>query len=144
MKYSGLILRLLCQLIDSLIWLLPVQFIIVGVFGVPEMQALFLFTVLLAVYETICIISFKGRTLGKYLGKMHVIDKDMTYPTALYIGLRSLTKALYLLPFFGAVVALISLGMYITKGLSLHDIVGRTTVVSANKYKEIFDDRGND
>lgn len=143
MKITLLIQRVMCQIIDTLIILIPVQFIIIGVFGVNQSQANFLFTILLAVYETIAISSFNGMTIGKYFGKLHVIDKDMAKPTMLYVGLRSLAKSMYYLPVIGAVVALVSLFVYIAKGTTLHDIIGRTTVVMRKTYKEIFDDRGN-
>lgn len=90
-----------------------------------------------AVYGTLCCEITGGMTLGKYCGKMCVLDRDGTKPSIMYLGLRELTKAMYLQPLAGPVLMIVSLGMYLVRGVTLHDLIGRTRVVYLGQAKRI-------
>ncbi len=137
MRKTSILLRILCSLIDLLVLLVPVQLIVLGVFGVQPMQASYLFLLLWAVYGTLCCEITGGMTLGKYCGKMCVLDRDGTKPSIMYLGLRELTKAMYLQPLAGPVLMIVSLGMYLVRGVTLHDLIGRTRVVYLGQAKRI-------
>lgn len=133
MRFAMLAQRMLCGLIDLLVVMLPVQLIMMGVMQVDAVTAGYFFVLLLALYGVICIESTAGQTLGKFFGRLQVVDKDGGRPTLLYLGLRELTKAFYVLPHFGPLIALVSLGWYLLRGETLHDAAGRTRVVIARR-----------
>lgn len=130
MKRPYILLRILCGIVDFMVIMLPVQFIMLGIFAVSPSQADFLFKFLYAVYGAL-FIEYWGKTLGKYFGKLQVIDISGEKPVLLYLGLRELAKSLYLIPFVGWVAAVISLAMMAVRkdGRSLHDFIGNTKVV---------------
>ena len=137
MRKTSILLRILCSLIDLLVLLVPVQLIVLGVFGVQPMQASYLFLLLWAVYGTLCCEITGGMTLGKYCGKLCVLDRDGTKPSLMYAGLRELTKAMYLQPLAGPVLMIVSLGLYLVRGVTLHDMIGHTRVVYLGQAKRI-------
>lgn len=136
-RKTSILLRILCSLIDLLVLLVPMQLVVLGVFGVQPMQASYLFLLLYAVYGTLCCEIAGGMTLGKYCGKMCVLDRDGTKPSLMYLGLRELTKAMYLQPLAGPVLMLVSLGLYLARGVTLHDLISRTRVVYLGQAKRI-------
>lgn len=137
MRKTNILLRILCGLIDLLVLLLPVQLVVLGVFGIEPIQANYLFLLLWAVYGTLCGEIAGGMTLGKYFGKMCVLDQDGTKPSLMYLGLRELTKAMYLQPLAGLVLMILSLGLYVFRGTTLHDMIGHTQVVYLRQAKRI-------
>ena len=137
MRKTSILLRILCAMIDLLALMLPVQLVVLGVMGMSPAQAGYLFMLLWAVYGTLCCEITGGMTLGKYCGKLCVLDRDGSRPVMLYVGLRELTKAMYLQPIAGPVLALISLVLYWTRGTTLHDIIGRTRVVYRSQAERI-------
>jgi uncharacterized RDD family membrane protein YckC len=105
------------------------QFIMLGIFQVPKRQADILFYFLYAVSATLAV-EYSGTTLGKYLGKLKVLDADGTKPPLLYVGLRELTKSMYFIPYIGWLFGLISLFLIIfgKSKRGLHDYVGHTKI----------------
>lgn len=131
-RASNTLLRVLCGVVDFVIILVPIQFIMMGLFNVSMGQADLLFKLLFAVYGTL-LTEYWGKTLGKYFGRLRVVDVSGQKPVMLYLGLRELSKSLYLVPYAGPVLLLISLFMMLTRkdGRALHDLVGNTQVVYA-------------
>lgn len=129
-KISNMFLRILCGAVDFIIILVPIQFIMMGVFRVSTGQADFLFKLLFAVYGTL-LTEYWGKTVGKFFGKLRVVDASGEKPEILYMGLRELTKSLYLVPYAGAVLLTVSILMMAIRrdGRALHDLVGNTKVV---------------
>lgn len=129
-RASNVLLRILCGAVDFLIILVPIQFIMMGVFGVSSGQADLLFKLLFAVYGAL-LTEYWGKTAGKYFGKLRVVDISGSKPSIFYVGLRELTKALYLIPYAGWLLLLVSLVMMCVRkdGRTLHDLVGNTRVV---------------
>lgn len=129
-RASNVLLRVLCGAVDFLIILVPVQFIMMGVFGVSSGQADLLFKLLFAVYGAL-LTEYWGKTIGKYFGKLRTVDASGVKPSIFYVGLRELTKTLYLIPYAGWLLLLISLIMMCIRkdGRTLHDLVGNTKVV---------------
>lgn len=131
MRITMVILRVLCGLVDTIIVMAPIQFIMLGIFGVSMGQAEFLFSFLYAVYGAL-LTEYWGQTVGKYFGKIRCVSASGGKAPILYVGLRELVKSMYFIPFIGGVIGLISLIMMIVRkdGRALHDLVGNTKVVS--------------
>lgn len=129
-KTSNIILRILCGAVDVIIILVPIQFIMMGIFNVSPGQADLLFKLLFAVYGAL-LTEYWGKTIGKFFGKLRVVDVDGGKPAILYVGLRELTKTLYLVPYIGLILLVISLIMmcFTREGRTIHDVVGNTKVV---------------
>lgn len=100
MRKPGCVLRILCGLVDFLLIMIPIQFIMMGVFSVSLSQADLLFKLLFAVYGAL-LTEYMGMTAGKYFGKLRVADNRGGKAPILYVGLRELTKSLYLIPWLG-------------------------------------------
>lgn len=130
MKKNREIIRILCSVVDFLIIMVPIQFIMMGVFQVSVRQADLLFQLLFAVYGTL-LTEYMGMTIGKYFGRLKVTDISGIKPAMLYVGLRELTKAIYFIPYIGWAIGFISIMMMLIRedGRTLHDFVGNTTVV---------------
>lgn len=130
MKKTKEILRILCGAVDFLIIMVPIQFIMMGIFRVSMRQADLFFQLLYAVYGAL-LTEYMGMTIGKYFGRLKVLDSSGAKPTILYLGLRELTKAIYFIPFLGWGVGFISILMMLIRndGKALHDFVGNTTVL---------------
>ncbi len=110
MRKPGCVLRILCGVVDFLLIMIPIQFIMMGVFSVSLRQADLLFKLLFAVYGAL-LTEYMGMTAGKYFGKLRVADNRGGKAPILYVGLRELTKSLYLIPWLGWGLALVSLAM---------------------------------
>lgn len=137
MRKPGCILRVLCGLLDFLLIMIPIQFIMMGVFTVSVRQADLLFKLLFAVYGVL-FTEYMGMTAGKYFGKLRVVDFRGGRASILYVGMRELTKSLYLIPWLGWGLAFISLVMMAVRkdGRMLHDLVGSTRVVTARQFEQ--------
>jgi len=133
MRVGKGILRILCACIDVIIVMIPIQFIMMGVFGVSQRQADLLFKFLFAVYGVLFLEYMNGRTIGKLFGRLVVVDHDTDADkkSMLYLGLRELAKSLYFIPYIGWAVCAVSIGMLFFKGRSLHDYIGGTKVLTA-------------
>ena len=126
----NILLRICAGLLDAVIISMPVQLFLVSMFALPDAQVNFLYCTLFAVYGTLFTEYVNGRTLGKILAKTKVISSDGTKPEMLYIGLREMVKAMYLVPFVGWAVGIISgCMMLFGNGRTLHDIIGNTRVI---------------
>lgn len=108
-----------------------------GVFSVSLSQADLLFKLLFAVYGAL-LTEYMGMTAGKYFGKLRVADNRGGKAPILYVGLRELTKSLYLIPWLGWGLALVSLVMMAVRrdGRTLHDLVGNTRVMTARRFEQ--------
>lgn len=129
-------LRLLCAAIDYLLLMLPVQLVMFGIMGVGAGSVDFLFRLLFAVYGVVMIEYFHGATVGKYLGKLMVVDRTGGKAPMLYVGLRELVRSMYLIPVAGWIFGLISTVMLFWRGQTLHDLAGRTAVILRRQYEE--------
>ncbi len=123
------ILRLGCGLIDYLLLLLPVQLVMLGIMQRSVSSVDFLFRLLFAVYGVLMVEYNHGDTLGKYLGKLMVVDQSGAKATVLYVGLRELVRAMYLIPVVGWIAGLVSVVMMFLWGKTLHDLAGGTKVI---------------
>lgn len=130
MKKTSVALRILCGILDVLIVMIPIQFIMMGIFGVSTGQADLLYKFLFAVYGTL-LTEYWGGTVGKYFGKICCVDINGGKVPILYMGLRELVKSMYLIPVIGWFAGGISVIMLIMRkdGRMLHDFVGNTKVV---------------
>ena len=137
MKRTSLFLRCACFFIDLLLVMVPVQALTLWLLHMELAQAQTYFTLLLAIYGTVTASAFGGVTAGKFFGKLVILDRDGSEAPLLYLGLRELTKGMYLLPLAGPVLLLTSLVLYAIKGTTLHDIVGRTQVVYRRQAQAI-------
>lgn len=129
------ILRLACALIDYLLLLLPVQLVMLGILQVEASRVDFLFRLLFAVYGVLMIEYHHGATLGKYFGKLMVVDRSGAKATMLYVGLRELVRSMYLIPVAGWLAGAVSIVMLFVNGRTLHDMVGNTQVVYRWEYE---------
>ena len=87
-----------------------------------------------------------GVTLGKFFGKLRVVDNNGGKPVLLYLGLRELAKSLYLIPYIGWGIGLVSFIMMLTRkdGRALHDFIGNTRIVYSWQLAELEDKNGLD
>lgn len=131
-RMTNVILRILCGLVDFFIILAPIQFVMMGIFQVSTGQADLLFQLLFAVYGTL-LTEYWGKTIGKYFGKLRVVDVSNEKPVMLYLGLRELSKSLYLVPYVGILLLTVSVIMMLVRkdGRAIHDLIGNTKVVYA-------------
>ena len=138
MRKANVFLRILATVIDIIIIIVPIQFIMMGVFGVSMRQAEFFFQILFAVYGTL-LIEYWGLTLGKYFAKLKVVDASGTKPTLMYVGLRELTKSMYFIPWIGWFLGVASGIMMLVRqdGRTLHDFIGKTRVIYQADQGEI-------
>ena len=141
MKKTGVILRILCAGLDAMIVMIPIQFVMLGVFGVSTGQADLLFKLLLAVYGAL-LSEYWGHTAGKYFGKLRCADVSGEKPAILYMGLRELVKAMYFIPVAGWLAGAVSIVMMTVRedGRTLHDLAGNTKVVYSWQMKEAKSD----
>lgn len=134
MKKTVVVLRVLCTLLDAIILMVPLQFVMIGVFHVSAAQADLLYKFLFAVYGAL-FNEYLGGTPGKYLGRLCCVDADAgpeeRKAPILYIGLRELVKSMYFIPVIGWLAAAVSVVMMAARadGRTLHDLVGNTKVV---------------
>lgn len=129
-RKSDDLLRVLCGIVDFMIVMLPIQFVMMGVFQVSSSQADLLFKLLYAVYGALAA-QYLGMTLGKYFGRLKVVDISGEKPAMLYMGLRELGKTMYFIPYAGWGIGMVSLVMMLVRkdGRTLHDLIGNTRVV---------------
>ncbi len=145
MRKPGVVLRTLCGAVDFLVIMIPIQFIMMGIFQVSTNQADFFFKLLFAVYGAM-MTEYCGVTLGKFFGKLRVVDNNGGKPVLLYLGLRELAKSLYLIPYIGWGIGLVSFIMMLTRkdGRALHDFIGNTRIVYSWQLAELEDKNGLD
>ena len=129
------LLRLGCALIDCLLLLLPVQLVMLGIMQQDPSRIDFLFRLLFAVYGVLMIEYCDGATLGKRFGKLMVVDRSGAKATMLYVGLRELVRAMYLIPVVGWIAGCISALMMFVNGQTLHDMAGGTKVIFRWEYE---------
>lgn len=131
MKIRDSIIRILCFGIDYIIILIPIQFVMIGIFQVNVSQAELLYKFLFVAYGALFMEYNHGQTLGKLLGKVRVKDISGAKATLMHTGIRELTKAMYFIPVVGWILALVSLGMMLIRsdGRTLHDLSGNTKVI---------------
>lgn len=128
-KTKGLI-RLFCAIIDAIIVSIPVIFVIIAIFQVPDSQAELLLKLLLAVYGVLFMEYMDGATPAKRIGRIKVISIDGTKPTLLEYGMRELVKSIYFIPLIGWLLCLIStIMLFVGSGRTIHDRIGKTNVV---------------
>ena len=141
MKKPNIFLRALCGVFDAMIVMLPIQFVMMGVFKVSDKQAELLYEFLFTVYGAL-LSEYLGKTIGKYFGKLTVVGIGGEKPTLLYLALRELVKAMYIIPFVGWAVGAISCVMVIVRkdGRALHDFVGNTRVMYDWQKKRLDSD----
>ena len=123
------VLRLLCALVDYLLLMLPVQLVLLYWIGADALSADFLFRLLFAVYGVLMVEYNNGATLGKKIGRLKVADRAGGKPPILYVGLRELIRAMYLIPVAGWIAGLVSVVMLFAAGTTLHDMAGNTRVI---------------
>lgn len=123
------IMRLLCAFVDYLLLLLPVQFVLLVWIGTNATSADFLFRILFAIYGVLMVEYNHGATLGKMVGRLKVVDRAGGKPPILYVGLRELIKAMYLIPLVGWAAGLVSIVLLFVRGTTLHDMAGNSEVI---------------
>ncbi len=141
MKKTVVALRILCGLLDALIVMIPLQFIMIGIFQVSTAQAELLYKFLFAVYGAL-FTEYLGSTPGKYLGRLRCKDVNGGKAPMMYTGLRELVKAMYFIPVIGWGAAAVSLVMMTVRrdGRTLHDMVGNTRVAYQKTWEDERDD----
>lgn len=82
---------------------------------------------LFIVYNVVAVNAFKGRTVGKYFAKFKVLHSATDLMSE---SVREAVKIIYFLPVVGLLAMLVSCLFYVTKGQFLHDVIGKSRVVS--------------
>lgn len=129
MDWQKFILRTFSFLIDLATIYLPVLVICFFIFDIPFKMSDIYAQVVFIAYNILVSDIFKGKTLGKKLGRMVTIYQDGVKAPLVKKGLREATKLLYFLPYVGPVFLIISLGILKTTGRALHDYFGESEVV---------------
>lgn len=81
---------------------------------------------LFAVYNTVSLSSFDGKTIGKYFSRLNVYTEESGM---IHFGMRESSKLLYFLPNVGVVFLVLSgLTMLVFK-LTLHDWISQSRVL---------------
>ena len=132
------VLRLLCGLIDFVIVTVLCQAVLIGVFNIPlnaGFAPLLLLIAAYCMYNGLLTRYMGGQTPGKVIGKIAVIDAEAPpeekrpRPDPHDLLLREGCKALYLVPVIGWIFGSISIIMILIGVKTLHDRVGKTTVI---------------
>lgn len=140
---SKLLLRGLAGGIDMLLIFFP-SYMLLTVLGVDGVLFQFLPQLLFAVYNTIAVTSFEGKTIGKYFARMSVYTEE---GGALYLGLREVGKLLYFLPHIGIIFVAVSFLLVLLTERGLHDWLGGSRVLldkernklkGSDRYEERF------
>lgn len=130
MRKPSAVLRILCGALDGFIVMIPIQMVMMGIFGVSTRQAELFFQFLSAVYGAL-LTEYWGQSVGKYFGRLKCVDASGGKAPILYIGIRELVKSLYIVPVFGWIACAVSIIMLCVRrdGRMLHDFAGNTKVV---------------
>lgn len=123
------VLRVLCAFADYLLLMLPVQLVLLFWIRTNALSADFLFRLLFAVYGVLMVEYNHSATLGKMLGRLKVVDRAGGKPAVLYVGLRELIRAMYLIPIAGWAAGLVSTVLLFARGTTLHDMASGTQVI---------------
>lgn len=129
-----LLLRSLAGGIDMLLIFFP-SYMLLTVLGVDGVLFQFLPQLLFAVYNTVAVTSFEGKTIGKHFARMSVYTEE---GGALYLGLREVGKLLYFLPHIGIIFIAASFLLVLLSERTLHDWLGGSRVLldkERNKLK---------
>lgn len=129
MTWSKFILRTFSFLIDLVLIYLPVLLICVLVLDIPFKISDIYGQLVFIAYSMLASDIFKGKTLGKKLGRMVIIYQDGVKAPLVKKGMREATKLLYFLPYVGSVFVIISLGLLKITGKALHDYLGESEVI---------------
>lgn len=120
-----LILRILAVSIDGMLVYLP-SYMLLAVLGVEGILFKLLPQLLFAVYNTISLASFDGKTIGKYFSQLNVYTEEAG---VIHFGIRELAKLLYFLPNVGIIfLSLSGLSLFIFK-VTLHDWISQSSVL---------------
>ena len=130
MRKPGAVLRILCGGLDGLILMIPIQVVMLGIFGVSISQAELFFKFLFAVYGAL-LTEYWGQSVGQYFGRLVCVDVNGGKAPILYVGIRELVKALYIVPVIGWACCAVSIVMMVAgkDGRTLHDLAANTRVV---------------
>lgn len=142
MKAMMTLVRLGGFCIDTLLVMVPTQLVTLDYLKLTPMQAQIYFVILFAVYGAVTTQACHGMTAGKYFAKLEVLSRDGSRPSLMYLGLRELMKGMYFLPLIGPILAVVSVGLYLWKGTTLHDSLGQTQVVTRRKAEMIRSQEG--
>ncbi len=128
-KYAGFFTRFVAKIIDILILYIPLN-IIESTFGEDSNITIFLFILILWLYESLMISSSWGATFGKKILSIKVFDVEMqkvTFKKATIRYLYSIFSYLFLLPIF--------MIFFTTKKQTFHDYFAKTIVLDdINRY----------
>lgn len=120
-----LILRMLAVSIDGMLVYLP-SYMLLTILGVEGVLFKLLPQLLFAVYNTVSLASFDGKTIGKYFSRLNVYAEE---GGAIHFGIRELAKLLYFLPNVGIIfLSLSGLSLLIFK-VTLHDWISQSKVL---------------
>lgn len=120
-----LILRMLAVSIDGMLVYLP-SYMLLAILGVEGVLFKLLPQLLFAVYNTVSLASFDGKTIGKYFSRLNVYAEE---GGAIHFGIRELAKLLYFLPNVGIIfLSLSGLFLLIFK-VTLHDWISQSRVL---------------
>ena len=120
-----LILRMLAVSIDGMLVYLP-SYMLLAVLGVDGVLFKLLPQLLFAVYNTVSLASFDGKTIGKHFSRLNVYAEE---GGAIHFGIRELAKLLYFLPNVGIIfLSLSGLSLLIFK-VTLHDWISQSRVL---------------
>lgn len=141
------VLRGLAGLIDLMVILLP-AYMLLTVLKVEGLLYQLLPQLLFMVYNILTIVTFSGKTIGKYFAQLFVYTEE---GGALHLGIREVGKLLYFLPKIGVLFLLLSLLMGAVFKIFLHDWLGKSHVLldcerklveSRDHYEEKYSRRG--
>ncbi|WP_034551930.1 RDD family protein [Carnobacterium funditum] len=120
-----LVLRILAISIDGMFVYLP-SYMLLTILGFEGLLLKLLPQLLFAVYNTVSLSSFDGKTIGKYFSRLNVYTEESGM---IHFGMRESSKLLYFLPNVGVVFLVLSgLTMLVFK-LTLHDWISQSRVL---------------
>ncbi len=119
-----LLLRSFAFIIDGMIVLIPSS-MLCYILNLPSNLIVFLPQIVFVMYNTICISSFEGKTVGKFFSKIVVYTESRNI---LSVGMRELSKLLYFLPIVGWLFLASSIVCILFTKKTLHDLLGQSMV----------------
>jgi len=119
------LLRFLAFVIDCMVVLLPINMML-SISFIDESYHGLLVLVLFFLYNVVCVLSFQGKTIGKYFSHLSVYSEE---GGGLYLGIRELAKVLYFLPNVGLLFLLLNIIPIVCTKLTLHDWLGKSVVL---------------
>ncbi len=139
LRIRYVVVRALAGLIDLIIVYVPAVILFSLWFHVATRWAELLAQLLFLAYNVAAVSTFHGQTIGKYFARLRVDTRRLVSDNVLFVGMREMTKLLFLTPVIGVPLGLLNLLLALATGRMLEDFVGQSDVVVVERTVKPID-----